>query len=249
MLDRWSVLDVTDPAIAALAAEAKTAIDSGRYDEADALLLRVQEQNVAAARQADQLARDAGQAAERRWLRAAEAEAKRGDLAMTRLRYDDAAQRYAAAVGIVPPTRQDERRRYSEQEAEALYQQGNERGDNKAASLAIARYHALTRSADHAAAPLDWALTQMNLGTALQTLGSRESGTDRLEEAVAAYRAALEERRRDRVPLDWARTQMNGLFAQRYVKRHGPGWPFRPDSGAPGYDPAENIGRRQSFRS
>jgi hypothetical protein len=33
----------------------------------------------------------------------------------------------------------------------------------------------------------------MNLGTALSTLGERESGTARLEEAVAAYRAALEE--------------------------------------------------------
>jgi len=36
-------------------------------------------------------------------------------------------------------------------------------------------------------APLDWAATQMNLGNALQTLGSRERGTARLEEAVAAY--------------------------------------------------------------
>ena len=31
--------------------------------------------------------------------------------------------------------------------------------------------------------PLDWALTQMNLGTALVRLGERESGTDKLEEA------------------------------------------------------------------
>ena len=48
-----------------------------------------------------------------------------------------------------------------------------------------------------------------NLGTALWTLGERESGTARLEEAVAAYRAALEERTRERVPLDWAMTQNN----------------------------------------
>ena len=40
-------------------------------------------------------------------------------------------------------------------------------------------------------------------------LGTRESGTGRLEEAVAACRAALEERTRERVPLDWATTQMN----------------------------------------
>ena len=37
--------------------------------------------------------------------------------------------------------------------------------------------------------PLDWAMTQNNLGNALQRLGARESGTARLEEAVAAYRA------------------------------------------------------------
>ena len=41
--------------------------------------------------------------------------------------------------------------------------------------------------------PLQWALTQMNLGIALEALGERESGTARLEEAVDAYRAALEE--------------------------------------------------------
>jgi tetratricopeptide (TPR) repeat protein len=52
-------------------------------------------------------------------------------------------------------------------------------------------------------------MAQMNLGTALETLGERESGTARLEEAVEVYRAALGERARDRVPLDWAMTQMN----------------------------------------
>ena len=39
--------------------------------------------------------------------------------------------------------------------------------------------------------PLDWAMTQNNLGDALRALGERESGTARLEEAVAAYRPAL----------------------------------------------------------
>ena len=49
----------------------------------------------------------------------------------------------------------------------------------------------------------------MNLGSALQALGGRESGTSRLEQAVAAYRAALEERTRERAPLQWAMAQMN----------------------------------------
>ncbi len=57
--------------------------------------------------------------------------------------------------------------------------------------------------------PLDWAMTQNNLGSALASLGERESGTARLEEAVAAYRAALTERTRERVPLLWAGTQQN----------------------------------------
>jgi len=39
--------------------------------------------------------------------------------------------------------------------------------------------------------PLDWAATQTNLGTALNTLGWRESSSARLEEAVAAFDACL----------------------------------------------------------
>jgi tetratricopeptide (TPR) repeat protein len=67
---------------------------------------------------------------------------------------------------------------------------------------------------------LDWAGTQTNLGTALWTLGSRESGTARLEEAVVAYRAALGELTRDRVPLDWAQTQTNlGTALERLGER------------------------------
>jgi hypothetical protein len=40
--------------------------------------------------------------------------------------------------------------------------------------------------------PLDWAVTQNNLGNALLALGERERGTVRLEEAVAAYRMGLD---------------------------------------------------------
>jgi Tfp pilus assembly protein PilF len=58
-------------------------------------------------------------------------------------------------------------------------------------------------------APLDWAMTQNNLGSALCASGKRESGRARLEEAVAAYREALKERTQERVPLDWAMTQNN----------------------------------------
>jgi tetratricopeptide (TPR) repeat protein len=58
----------------------------------------------------------------------------------------------------------------------------------------------LSEMSDEERAPFKWAITQYNLGAALQALGQRESGTAHIEEAVAAYRAALEERTRERVP-------------------------------------------------
>ena len=72
---------------------------------------------------------------------------------------------------------------------------------------AVAAYRDALQERTRARVPLEWAMTQINLGDALLTLGERESGTARLEEAVAAYRDALQENTRARVPLDWAITQ------------------------------------------
>jgi hypothetical protein len=52
--------------------------------------------------------------------------------------------------------------------------------------------------------PLNWAMTQGNLGNALAMLGERDSGTALLEDAIRAYREALKEYTRDRIPLEWA---------------------------------------------
>ena len=70
--------------------------------------------------------------------------------------------------------------------------------------------------------PLDWAMTQNNLGLALAVLGERESGTERLEQAVTAYTEALKERTRERVPLDWAATQNNLDNAKEYTRERVP---------------------------
>ena len=74
---------------------------------------------------------------------------------------------------------------------------------------AVAAYHAALEECPRDRAPLQWAMTENNLGIALKTLAERESGTARLEEALAAYREALKEYTPDRVPLQWAMTQMN----------------------------------------
>jgi tetratricopeptide (TPR) repeat protein len=58
---------------------------------------------------------------------------------------------------------------------------------------AVAAFRAALEEGTRARVPLDWAMTQNNLGNALMRLGERESGTSHLEEAVAAFRAALEE--------------------------------------------------------
>ena len=86
---------------------------------------------------------------------------------------------------------------------------GEQAGDKKALTEAVAAYRAALEGRTRERVPLQWAQTQNGLGIVLEHLGDREHGTARLEEAVAAYRAALEEYTRERVPLDWAKTQNN----------------------------------------
>ena len=135
--------------------------------------------------------------------------AQRGGIALTRLRYREAAEHFAAAARRLPPGEEEQALACLDQEAEALYRQGEEFGDNAALVDAIARYRALLDRRPRERVPLDWAMTQNNLGNALRTLGERESGTARLDEAITAYREALKEWTRERVPLDWAMTQNN----------------------------------------
>jgi tetratricopeptide (TPR) repeat protein len=96
---------------------------------------------------------------------------------------------------------------YLEREADALFQQGNEFGDNSALRSAIDRFNRLLDLQPLGRLPLQWAGAQNNLGNTLATLGMRESGTAHLEEAIVAFRDALKELIRERVPLQWAAVQ------------------------------------------
>ena len=116
----------------------------------------------------------------------------------------------------------DAQGRYLFDRASEYYEQGQTRGDNAALLITIAVYRAALEEMTREQVPLDWATTQMNLGTALASLGQRESGTARLEEAVTAHRAALEERTRERVPLDWAMSTGNqGVALMLLAERLG----------------------------
>jgi tetratricopeptide (TPR) repeat protein len=186
-----------DTRISGLKGDAQKAIEAGELGKADMLLAEVETEQ---RRVLDRLA-----------VQAADTSARRGEIALTRLRYLDAAGHFANAANAIPPRDAHEQARtdYLAREARALFQQGDEFGDNTALLSAIACYRRLADWQPPDRVPLRWALTQNNLGVALSTLGERESGTARLEEAVATYREALKEYPRERVPLDWAMTQTN----------------------------------------
>ena len=185
------------PEIAKVKEAVKAALEAGQSDRADQLLAQLEKLE------------DAALAS--RQLERAGASAQRGQLAMSQLRYRDAARHFAEAASRVPTDRTDVRLSYLDQEANALDRQGDERGDNNALREAIERYRFLLTQRPRQRVPLEWAGTRMDLGNALQVLGERERGTAHLGEAVAAYRA-LQERTRERVPLEWAMMD-EGLIA------------------------------------
>ena len=186
-----------DPKIAAFKIDARKAIEAGELAKADALLADVETEQ---RRALDRLA-----------VNAAETSAQRGDIALTRLRYAEAAKHFANAAAVFPPksAHEDKRIDYLQKEANALYQQGDEFGDNGALLSAIERRKRLVELTPREREPLDWANAQNNLGLALQTFGERETGTAKLEEAAAAFREALKEWTRERKPHLWAATQSN----------------------------------------
>ncbi len=204
-LERLAALETEDSETQALIGKARAAIKAGNYDQAESLLDQAEARELAGIQAAEAKV-------EERRLSAAAVRAEQAELSLIQLRYWKAAERFAAAAELVPDSKPEQRLDYRERRARSLYRQGDEKGDNAALMEAIRAYRDLLGAYPRAQVPLDWAMTQNNLGSALAKLGERESGTERLEEAVAAYRAALEEYTRERVPLDWARTQ-TGLGA------------------------------------
>ncbi|HEY1795951.1 MAG TPA: toll/interleukin-1 receptor domain-containing protein [Stellaceae bacterium] len=200
--DRLNRLSNDDPRVGELRQEAARLIAAADFVAADAALSQAEQRDLGAAEEMEATARQ-------RRLGAAESRAERAAAARLQLDYRAAAGHYAEAAAILPQDETRQRWVYIMSQAEALYDHGNEFGDNAALREAIDLYRESLPLVPRAATPVDWATAQNNLGIALSVLGERESGRARLEEAVAAYRAALEENTRERVPLGWAMTQNN----------------------------------------
>jgi len=183
-----------DPETARLKVELHAALERVDLDRADALLAEI-----LAAQDLD---------IQSRALQASATCAQRGDLAMTRLRYREAAEHFHYAANRVPESYETERINYLTREATALYLLGDEFGDSSGLKEALKCWYLLVKLCPRKRAPLDWATMQNNLGNTYFVLGER--GNDvALRRAVAAYEKALGERTRERTPLDWAATQNN----------------------------------------
>jgi len=137
-MDRLATLDPQDPITHDLVQRAQAAIKSGQLDEADQLVSKAELAEVVAAHQAQQLAQQAQAAVEQPLLRAAADRGVRGDIAMTRLHYLEAAQHFQEATDLVPAGHPEEKGGFLLGEARALLDQGDERGDKAVLAKALA---------------------------------------------------------------------------------------------------------------
>jgi len=161
-MDRLAALDPQDPITHDLLERAEAAIKAGRLDEADQLASQAEQAEIAAAREAQQLAQQAQAAADQRLLRAAADRGVRGDIAMTKLRYLEAAQHFQEAADLVPAGHPEETGEFLLAEGLALLDQGDERGDNASLMRAVATYQLSLQENTRERAPLQWARTQLN---------------------------------------------------------------------------------------
>jgi tetratricopeptide (TPR) repeat protein len=204
-LDALGTSQNLSPQIAVLRNKARQAYSEERFADVKVLLARIEEIEKAAL---DRLLEHETEVSAEIQLRReglAETKSAQASLAILQLDAIGAARLVAESISF---RHQDAAARF-----EALlsrqndyYVEGRDKGINFSLEIAIELARlcvAAARGADqHGAA-------QNNLGTALTTLGERESGTARLDEAITTYREALKERTRERVPLNWAMTQNN----------------------------------------
>jgi len=95
-------------------------------------------------------------------------------------------------------------------------------GDGGVLNEAVATYRDLLKERSRERAPLEWAMTQNNLGDVLVSLGKRERGTEEFAEAVTALSRRVGRIYCRRSALGWAVAQNNlGYALESMGKRDG----------------------------
>ena len=170
-----AALNPDNPTARALVDEAKSEIDAGHFDRAHEPMRHATQAQIAAAQEARKLEWQAQAAEEAQMLGAASSATAEGDVALTERRYLEAADLFGQAAYYVPARQGNERRQYLLRQADALYRQGAKRDASLRGAIEV--YERAFAENARAHDPLDWAMTQNNLGDALLRIGEREGGT------------------------------------------------------------------------
>jgi hypothetical protein len=96
-------------------------------------------------------------------LNAAKLLAGRGEIALTQLRYAEAAERFKQAAALVPSGHSAETADCLDRQAIALYREGDEWGDTMALVRSVEILRLVLRYRTRDRVPLQWAATENNL--------------------------------------------------------------------------------------
>ena len=127
-----AALNPDNPTARSLVERAQVAIAAGHLAEAHQLLAQARQAQIAAAQEALKLRDQAQASADAELLGAAASTATEGGVALTERHYDQAADLFKQAAALVPAGHSGEMAGYLVREADALYRQGEEFGDNAA---------------------------------------------------------------------------------------------------------------------
>ncbi len=197
LLARLRALEPDSTAAHALIEQARTLIAQASspadYDQADGLLCQAEEANDPELARAEQIEREAHQAAVRMRRQKAATRAQRAELSLTRLDQLQAAQHFQAAASFIQQDDPIAGADYLLQSVAALRTHGAEKGEPGRLLQAAALSRTVIEQHPKPEQPLVWALAQHHLGLTLQALGGmgRDETAPYLE-SVAALRKALE---------------------------------------------------------
>jgi tetratricopeptide (TPR) repeat protein len=211
-----ALLAASDPIAKDLIDKAKIAAELTQFAEADQLLIEAEAK--------EEAARDKIKEAERqRQLNLVSLKAIRAQNYMIQQRYVEAAVLYERAASLAEGVNGEKQIEMLRAVGDAYLRQGDEKGDNASLEKAIVNYRdELLPLIPRNVRALDWAQTQNNLALALQILGERDGGTEKLRGAISSYRETLDVWAHSQAPLEWARTYDNlGNALESLAMREG----------------------------
>ncbi|MBX3576606.1 MAG: caspase family protein [Rhizobiaceae bacterium] len=211
ILAERQALKSADPEIVRLSALADRAIAEGAL----ATALSIHEQAKARVKEIEAGLQQAAADLSARFVEAADVYARSAAAYEIAYDYGRAASDYAEAFRLVERWDAALAWKYKNAEAFALNRFGENAGDRAILEAAIDAAREAAALVSRATSPGEWAVSQTNLGFALQLLAIKDLDPAMLEQAAEAFRAALSGSRRDDDAINWASAQGNLAGALR----------------------------------